>query len=267
MSNRNVPRHVFSWNNRYNTSIIFYDNEITNIIDVDRVWNMDTEITHIACGHIDDTIPNTILLDQESSDMDVVSTHIPKDDVGVLRNMNYTSLSLFDSNTYVIYLRSTKYQETTIPCQGFSYSHRSDLIKWIQHNQGKPFIVIFDWDQTISVTNGVIVPPKHTSEMYQECAEYLLGGPDRLNMFQELEKYILERKGEIFILTSNTLAYDDVLSDSKRPIFLKLVQQVFSSMDDKHLLSSFQDGKYCSKSIRLLSNNFFFQSVKRIFNI
>jgi hypothetical protein len=246
MSNRNVPRHVFSWYNRDNAPIMFFDNEINNIIDVDSVWNMNTDITNIACNHIDDTLPNTLLLDPSSS------------------GINYTHLHLFDHNTYTIYLRSVHYQEMTPPCQGFSYSHRNDLIKWIQHKQGKPFIVIFDWDQTISVTNGVIKPPIHTSEMYQECAEYLLGGPERLEMFHELERYILDKRGEIYILTANTLSYD-VPFDSKRPIFLKLVQRVFFSIDNHHLLSSYQDGKYCSKSIRLLSNNYFFDSVKHIY--
>ena len=242
----NNTRYKFSWNNRNYTSIVFYDNDIGNIFDVDRTWNRDPIKPMIACNHIDDKLPNTLLLDNTQ------------------RDINYTFLQIFDYNTYVIELRRENFQEKTIPCQGFSDSHKNDLITWIQQKQGKPFIVIFDWDQTISVTNGIIVPVNITDKMYQECAEYLLGGADRLKMLQELEKFILDNNGEIIILTSNTLAYELPLQDSKRHIFLKIVQQVFVSMDDRHLLSTHQDGMIYSKAMRLLSNNLFFNSCKNV---
>lgn len=245
----NITRYSLSWNNRNRASIIFYDNEVNNINDVDSVWNSDPKKPMIACNHIDDNLLNTLLLDKEQ------------------RGINYTFLRIFDHNTYTIELRSANFQEKTIPCQGFSDSHKNDLIKWIQQKQGKSFIVLFDWDQTISVTNGIIVPSETTIEMYQECAEYLLGGAVRLRMFQELEKFILDNNGEIFILTSNTLAYEYIqLSDSKRHLFLKIVQQVFSSIDDQHILSTHQDGMVCSKAMRLLSNKLFFNSCKTIMN-
>ena len=243
----NGTRYKFSWNNRINASIVFYDNDIGNIFDVDRTWNRDPIKPRIACNHIDDKILNTHLLDNTQ------------------RGINYTFLRIFDNNSYAIHLRNTNFREKTIPCQGFSDSHRIDLLQWIQQKQGKPFIVIFDWDQTISVTNGIIVSVITAGKMYQECAEYLLGGADRLKMFQELEKFILDNKGEIFILTSNSLAYEYIsLQDSSRHIFLKIVQQVFSSMDDQHILSTHQDGMVCSKAMRLLSNKPFFNSCKNI---
>ena len=240
MSSRNES----SWNKRKHASIVFYDNEQGNINDVDSVWNMDPTAPNIACNHINDKIPNILLSDPDQ------------------RDINYTNLRIFDHNTYVIHLRSINYKEIIVPCQGFSDSHRTELIEWILHKQGKPFIVVFDWDQTVSVTNGIILPPIYTSEMCRECAQYLLGGYQRWNMVQELEKFILEKNGEIYILTSNTLAYD-FGSGSKRHLFLQLVQQVFSSMNDNYLLSSYQDGRLCSKGIRLLANNLFFKSVKR----
>ena len=243
----NGTRYKFSWNNRNYTSIVFYDNEIHNIYDVDSVWNRDPIKPMIACNHIDDKLPNILLLDNTQ------------------RGINYTFLRIFDHNTYTIELRRIKFREKTIPCQGFSDSHKNDLITWIQQKQGKPFIVIFDWDQTISVTNGIIVSVITAEKMYQECAEYLLGGADRLKMFQELEKFILDNKGEIFILTSNSLAYEYIqIQDSSRHIFLKIVQQVFSSMDDQHILSTHQDGMVCSKAMRLLSNKLFFNSCKNV---
>jgi hypothetical protein len=259
MSSRNES----SWNKRKHASIVFYDNERGNINDVDSVWNMDPTAPNIACNHINDKIPNILLSDPDQ------------------RDINYTNLHIFDHNTYVIHLRSINYKEIIVPCQGFSDSHRTELIEWILHKQGKPFIVVFDWDQTVSVTNGIILPPVDTPEMCRECAQYLLGGYQRWNMFQELEKFILEKNGEIYILTSNPLAdecgYPRILrrttdgspeeydfgSASKRPLFLKLIQQVFSSMNDKYLLSSYQDGRLCSKGMRLLTNNLFFNSVKR----
>lgn len=244
----NITRYKFSWNNRNYASIVFYDNEIHNISDVDSVWNRDPIKPRIACNHIDDKILNTHLLESDRR-----------------LGTNYHLLHIFDNNSYAIHLRNTNHQEKTIPCQGFSDSHRRDLMQWIQQKQGKPFIVLFDWDQTISVTNGIIPPNENTEKMYQECAEYLLGGAVRLRMFQELEKFILDNNGEIFILTSNSLAYEYIqFQNSSRHLFLKIVQQVFASMDDQHLLSTHQDGMVCSKAMRLLSNQPFFNSCKNV---
>ena len=293
-----LSRYDNSWNNRNHASVVFYDNDPTNIIDVDRVWNRDSALPMIACNLIDDKIINQQLLFQDTPSNQIhnwfeycaifqcpgqaslapdtvtqdyrakpllsyrpvrlgLQPDTPKDTKYIF---NYTLLPLFDDNIYAIYLRSIHYQETITPCQGFSDSHKNNLMQWIRKKQGKPFIVVFDWDQTISVTNGIIVPQNISPKMYHDCTEYLLGGYTRLKMFQELETFILKNHGKIFVLTSNTLAYDV----NKRPFFLKMTQQVFSSMDDLHLLTSYQDGSYCSKSSILVYNDIFFYTLKYI---
>lgn len=261
-----LSRYDNSWNNRNHASVVFYDNDPTNIIDVDRVWNRDPDFPVIACNLIDDKIINQQLLFQDTPSnrihnwfeyCAIFQPDTPNDTKYIF---NYTLLPLFDDNIYAIYLRSIHYREPIIPCQGFSDSHKNSLMQWIRKKQGKPFIVVFDWDQTISVTNGIMIPQDITLKMYHDCTEYLLGGYTRLNMFQELEKFILENQGEIFILTSNTIACDD----NMRPVFLKMTQQVFPSMDDSHLLTSYQDGSYCSKSSILVYNDIFFYTLKYI---
>jgi hypothetical protein len=167
----------------------------------------------------------------------------------------YANLEMFDRNTYVEYndlrnSRSKNHRANT----GVTKGDITRLEKWVKQNRKYPTIVIFDWDRTISVVEGVHFPqPPDTwsdfSIREKDVMLYLLGGKDRRKRMKEMFNFLYKENVEVFVLTKNRgcPAYDNY--------FLDMVRLVAGQrFPEDHLICS---SEYATKSEALKKNNEF----------
>lgn len=122
-------------------------------------------------------------------------------------------LQMYPNNKFAQYLLSMNNKEmgTTI---GFSDSEINNLYKWASSNPAKTKIVIFDWDGTLSVIEGINIPEnkKNTNHLkmkkitYREIALYYAGTIERLIKIRELFLYLHLKGVHVYILTNNPTA-------------------------------------------------------------
>jgi hypothetical protein len=125
-------------------------------------------------------------------------------------------------NTYSRAVRKLSNREYFDPASGIQESHLALIEKWINETAGvSPRVMLFDWDRTITIIEGVYAKPNGMAELheymvargydmsdlpaiYQEDALlYLCGGKDRLRMLREIMKACVQLDIDIIFLTNN----------------------------------------------------------------
>ena len=71
-------------------------------------------------------------------------------------------------------------------------------------------VVLFDWDLTLSVCNGLILP-RDKEYSNAEVAQYCAGTLERFNALREMFAELRRRGTKIYILTNNGWAQDDTV--------------------------------------------------------
>ena len=157
---------------------------------------------------------------------------------------DYSYLPVWKNNTYAEHIRKN-HGEHYPPDEGVNEGHLEMLRVWLSTDPEKK-IVIFDWDRTLAVTEGVSIPRGTNSYedggiKSEDVIEYLMGGAERLALLREFFDYCNKWKVTILVITNNGSAVG-----SSRENFLKLVQMVIPQMDDTRLLASRDNtgGKY-----------------------
>ena len=105
------------------------------------------------------------------------------------------------------------------PVSGIRASHIDELRTWLDELALEDYskvAVIFDWDRTITMFEGIIkysiLQSKMTEQELPEAGQntinesmitYLLGGMDRLTMIRNMLNMLSEKGVQIFILTNN----------------------------------------------------------------
>ena len=72
-------------------------------------------------------------------------------------------------------------------------------------------VVLFDWDLTLSVCNGLILP-RDAEYSNTEVAQYYAGSLERFNALREMFSQLRRRGTKIYILTNNGWAQNDTVA-------------------------------------------------------
>jgi hypothetical protein len=225
-----------------NKRVVFFDNDEYNIQNM-TVPNM-TERFFLSSTKskihgilIDDKIKNPLFEDNDPA------------------NIDYSELTIWDTNTYAKYIRDNGFEHrprnvngkmvSYPPDEGVNEGHLEMLRNWLIADAEKKTL-IFDWDRTLAVTEGVAVPRDKATykigniseeDSIKHVIEYVMGGSDRVKLFQDFFSDCQNLGVNVLIITNNGSA----LAPSRQN-FLKLVQQVIPQMDDSRLLASRSTG-------------------------
>jgi hypothetical protein len=175
---------------------------------------------------------------------------------------DYSTLDVFQNNTYAQYVAKHDLEHPSngyipVPDEGVNATHLAMLRNWFATNPGGRKRLIFDWDRALAVTEGYMVPAGNSTWQVsynvsgpEDVAEYVMGGPDRLRMFQEFFRECNDLGVEVIINTNNgaastapVMGRDRRLYPSPRPHFLGVAQVVIPQMEDSRILSARDYGK------------------------
>jgi hypothetical protein len=150
-------------------------------------------------------------------------------------------------NPYARYLQEANIPES-VSTVGFSRENGEDLKRWVKLNRRMEKAVLFDWDQTISVLEGIMVPStrefiqdfRKKKITHKDIAVYYAGTKARLEYIRSLSDFLYKHKVDVYILTNNPLAsmqWDKwkVGPESRRQ-FYHVVKEFFPSIQIQNIL-------------------------------
>jgi hypothetical protein len=196
------------------------------------------------------------------------------DNVEVLNgNYNYSLytdifLKLHPNNKYALYLKNNNYKETGSNI-GFTYSDIDDLIEWSKRRDIVNKVVIFDWDGTLSVTEGIVIAS--TNEVEEEhktygitsfdIAMYYAGTMNRLNELKRMFNILHKKNVKVYILTNNPIATCNWTKYQKYGIgpqsrinFFKVVKEFIPQIKEDNILCGFDTNGF--KPDTFFNNNY-----------
>jgi hypothetical protein len=136
--------------------------------------------------------------------------------------MDLYARAIGPENTYSKAVRKLSNREFFDPASGIQESHLPLIEKWINDTANvSPRAMLFDWDRTITIIEGVYVKPNGMKELHEfmvargydmsdlpaiyaeDALVYLCGGKDRLTMLRTIMKSCVELNIDIIFLTNN----------------------------------------------------------------
>jgi len=166
--------------------------------------------------------------------------------------------------------------------QGITIKEIQKIIKWANHknNLDTPRLILFDWDQTISVCNGIFLPDnidniddKHNVHNYSnkftftEMAHYFAGTLERFNALQFMFFNLRKNGVKCQIFTNNGWGkkrenLKEGEEDKNLNFFLSIVQVLDPQMKESDIIygngdkvNTFRKSKSLSSLYRLSLNN------------
>jgi len=219
------PRDPFIKEKRACCSIRFYDNQ-TDIVKQFMISKPLVEVVQVAA---DPFLPLTQTMD-------------------TTQYIHYF-LKENPKNPYAQYLyqMGIRNNDTAI---GFSVEKGEDLKRWVKEKRGEK-AVLFDWDRTLSVLEGIVVPPnqwvaqefKQRRIVAKDIALYYAGTRERLKYIRLLSAFLDKHKVHVYILTNNPVAstqwsqWRDSVGPESRDQFFRVVRQFFPSIKIENILS------------------------------
>jgi len=159
-------------------------------------------------------------------------------------------LSLYPKNAYALFLKQGNIQENKTAI-GFSRDNGENLKQWVIKTKSEK-AVLFDWDRTLSVLEGIMVPPnkwvinefKKKKISYYDMALYYAGTKARLQYLRGLSDFLEKHRVHIYILTNNPLATNywekwintAAVGPESRHQFFMVVKQFFPSLKIENVL-------------------------------
>ena len=193
---------------------------------------------------------------------------------GSKNSHNYTHefLKIHPENKYAQYLLSLKNKEIGT-CIGFSETEAIDLTKWanqILHNK----VAIFDWDGTLSVIEGIILPTTESEmKMYEyynisfhEIAHYYCGTKYRFNWLRSMFEYLHNKNVEIFILTNNPIASNKKifgLGKKSKNNFFRVAKEIIPGLKKENILCGYETNGF--KPHTFLQNKYLYNLYSSIY--
>lgn len=212
-----------------NISIRFYDNQ------PDIIQQFNTMLKNVETIYIPDK-PNTQILNHSK----------PKD-------FTKEFLKKYPNNKFAKYLSSLKNCERSINF-GFSLNNAEDLLKWSFSNI-KTKVALFDWDGTLSVAEGIILPSNPIDTItfhkmginYRDIAVYYCGSEYRFLWLKYMFEVLHKQKVEIFVLTNNPMAAKNMniikllgLGFLSRFNFYNVIKQIIPQFKEENLLCGYE---------------------------
>ena len=217
--------------------IIFFDNEPRHVRDLQ--FNLINYNNLINSGS---TISSNLV---DANIKPVITEHINSYNIRI----EYPKLDEFNNNTYAKIVRLPKFSEIKPPTEGLNTENINTLYQWI-HNNNRKKIAAFDWDRTLSCTEGMLMGPSpwkfqdHNVEV-RDTVRYLMGGIDRQNRIVDMFRHLHENKVDVFVVTNNKSAFNN------RSEFSKLIKFIYPEFNENNLF--FADSSVTTKSHVLYS--------------
>ena len=184
-----------------------------------------------------------------------VSTERNKDVLlGTKEAKNYTRefLKLHPDNTYARYLNNMNNTEID-SCVGFSLEDAKCLSQWADRPEIHKKVAIFDWDGTLSVVEGLIVPTvKEYADFtsgkisYEDAGVYYCGSKQRLDVLKKLFHKLRKDGVEIYILTNNPIALKTKnsmglsMEPHSRKHFHQILKRIIPGIRDEHIMCGYE---------------------------
>lgn len=170
---------------------------------------------------------------------------------GSKQSHNYTSefLKKHPKNKFAQYLFSLKNRENGT-CIGFSEKEAIELTRWA-NKLLKNKVAIFDWDGTLSVIEGIVLPTtksemkmyEHYNISFHEIAHYYCGTKYRFTWLKSMFEYLHNRNVEIFILTNNPIASTkriNGLGKESKNNFYRVVKEIIPCLKKENILCGYE---------------------------
>lgn len=204
------------------SDIIFFDNDTNHVRDMHENMRVNTVLEDgteynitIQPILVDDTIPNERIdqrLTPESYNISVKDAYA----------------NTFNTNTYADYIILSEKGEPTMPSNGITKDNVNTLYEWIANSTSTNKYAVFDWDRTLSVVEGILVPPDNDSisgyYVLNHVVEYLLGGNRRLNMIKTMFSRLHRANIQVIIITHNSVC---LTSHRNMVSIIKIVDPLF----------------------------------------
>lgn len=225
---------------------LFFDNEQRHIDDFKyNVPNSIPILIHCKENH-DHINPDTIIIDG----IPILSTQY----LSYFHNIGNSYSRLFN-------------HESHPACAAFSEVHYSLLKEYLQFYK-HDMIIVFDWDRTLSVIEGLLVPEfdKEYIDTYgekirvtvEDTIHYIMGGKTRTEWIKRVFRELVETgRVLVFILTNNGNCREN------KSGFMKIIQQIYPDFDDEFLICS-DSRNGLTKSLALLGNTMYQISKKNL---
>ncbi len=144
-----------------------------------------------------------------------------------------------ETNVYLLLRNKLEYLPKFDPVSGIQKEQAEQLQTWAETRKG-PKHVFFDWDFTLSMHNGVLIPDiphgasissayelhlgkRYTEErIYNDMLIYLMGGEERLKMLRKMFSVLKQNSVKVSILTNNPACYMPYWSGVFRTLVYKL---------------------------------------------
>ena len=185
-------------------------------------------------------------------------------------------LQMYPNNKFAQYLLSINNKEigTTIV---FSDSEIDNLYKWTSSNPAKTKIVIFDWDGTLSVIEGINIPENKTKTnqlkmkniTYREIASYYAGTIERLKKIRDMFLYLHSKNVHVYILTNNPTAacnwtkYRHMgIGNESRYNFYRVAKVFIPQLKENNIICGFETNGF--KPFSFLKNPFLNQNYNKL---
>ena len=114
----------------------------------------------------------------------------------------------YGANTYTELLRGSNNKiEPTNPSNGIIQADVTSILNWVHDNTANR-IAVFDWDRTLSVLEGAIMPIGRlwNDPLYNcnpaDALNYMFGGTERVELIKNMFITLHSEGVEIFIITS-----------------------------------------------------------------
>ena len=193
---------------------------------------------------------------------------------GSKNSYNYTNefLRRNPENKFAQYLYSLKNRENGT-CIGFSEKDAIELTKWANKLINNK-VAIFDWDGTLSVIEGVVLPTtesemkmyEHHNISFHEIAHYYCGTKYRFSWLRSMFEYLHNRNVEIFILTNNPIASTkriNGLGKESKNIFFRVAKEIIPCLKKENILCGYETNGF--KPDTFLKNKYLYNLYSSIY--
>jgi hypothetical protein len=144
----------------------------------------------------------------------------------------------YGANTYTELLRGSNNKiEPTNPSNGIIQADVTSILNWVHDNTANR-IAVFDWDRTLSVLEGAIMPIGRlwNDPLYNcnpaDALNYMFGGTERVELIKNMFITLHSEGVEIFIITNSANAQNN------RPTMLQVIKLMDPLFVDDQLIYS-----------------------------
>jgi hypothetical protein len=208
----------------------FYDDDKTNFIG--------NNYENIECILIDPNKPNILIKKKKFHPQVYFYEYIKKNPYDL------ELIKLAMEHHYITY-------DEIPPNNGLEIEHMKALQYWCLKNKKKKKIVFFDWDKTLSVTNGFLALKKYSKKQLKEYLLYILGGKERFQKLQDLFYFLNKNNIVIYILTNNGTAV------KHKNTFLDMIKLIDKKFISSHLLYGLKYNHKMDKNGKIIKSNKF----------